>query len=91
MRLGECKKYDHEVCIITYDQPLYAKARAIVAAAPEELPLSKIIVRLVVVRRFSFNYVLPRIDWLHYARKWPQTSSFIHAPNSVDRMLNGCS
>lgn len=28
------KKYAHEVCIISFDQPLYAKAREIVAAAP---------------------------------------------------------
>ena len=44
--LENAKHYGHEVCIITFDQPLYAKAREIVSAAPDGSELSKIIIRL---------------------------------------------
>lgn len=33
--LENAKRYGHDVCIITFDQPLFAKAREIVSAAPE--------------------------------------------------------
>lgn len=44
--LENAKRYNHDVCIITFDQPLYAKAREIVSAAPEGFEVSKIVVRL---------------------------------------------
>lgn len=44
--LEDAKRYGHDYCVITFDQPLYAKAREIVSAAPEGSDLSKIIVRL---------------------------------------------
>lgn len=42
--LENAKRYNHKVCIIllTFDQPLYAKAREIVSAAPEGSEVSKI-------------------------------------------------
>jgi hypothetical protein len=44
--LENAKRYGHDVCIVTFDQPLYEKAREIVPAAPEGSTLSKIIIRL---------------------------------------------
>jgi len=44
--LEKVKRYGYDVCVITFDQPLYAKAREIVSAAPEKSDLSKIVIRL---------------------------------------------
>lgn len=44
--LEDAKRYSHDYCIITFDQPLFAKAREIVSTAPEGSELSKIIVKL---------------------------------------------
>ncbi|GBM73981.1 hypothetical protein AVEN_121792-1 [Araneus ventricosus] len=44
--LENAKRYGHDVFIVTFDQPLYAKAREILAAAPEGSDLSKIVIRL---------------------------------------------
>ncbi|GBN86623.1 hypothetical protein AVEN_27895-1 [Araneus ventricosus] len=44
--LENAKRYGHDGCIVTFDQPLYTKAREILAAAPEGSDLSKIVIRL---------------------------------------------
>ena len=44
--LENAKRYGHTLCIVTFDQPLYAKAREIVAAAPDGSEVSKIIIKL---------------------------------------------
>lgn len=64
-----------DVCTVTFDQPLYAKAREIVAAAPEGSDLSKIVIRL-----GGFHLLISFFwsNWLYYAREWYQRGAFFN-------------
>ncbi|GBN04272.1 hypothetical protein AVEN_145606-1 [Araneus ventricosus] len=87
MCFGECKRYGHDVCIVTFDQPLYTKAREIVAAAPEGSDLSKIVIRLGGFHLFSSFF--GAIGYIMQGSGIREVLSFIHAPNSLDKMLTG--
>ncbi|GBN26254.1 hypothetical protein AVEN_88684-1 [Araneus ventricosus] len=69
------KRFGHDVCIVTFDQPLHTKAREIVAAAPEGSDLSKIVIRLGGFHLLSSFF---RSIWLYYARKWYQRGAFFN-------------
>ncbi|GBM71138.1 hypothetical protein AVEN_2756-1 [Araneus ventricosus] len=83
--LGNEKRYGHDACIVTFDQPLYTEAREIVAAAPEGSDLSKIVIRLGgfhLLSSFSgaFGYIMQ-------GSGIKEMLSIIYAPNSLDKML----
>lgn len=81
------KRYGHDVCVITFDQPLYAKAQEIVSAAPEGSKLSKIIVRLGGFHlHMSF---LGAIGYIMQGSGIKKVLSLIYAPKSLEKILNG--
>lgn len=85
--LENAKRYNHDVCIITFDQPLYAKAREIVSAAPEGSEVSKIVVRL-----GGFHLLMSffgAIGQIMQGSGIKEVLSLIYATNSLDKMLNG--
>jgi len=71
--LKNAKRYDHKVCVITFDQPLYAKALEIVSAAPEKSDLSKIVIRF-----GGFHLLMSFFGAIRYIM-------LIYAPNSLDK------
>ncbi|GBM27019.1 hypothetical protein AVEN_256949-1 [Araneus ventricosus] len=87
MCLENEKRYGHDVCIVTFDQPLYTKAREIVATAPEGSDLSRIVTRLGGFHLLSsffgpFGYIMQ-------GSGIKEVLSLIYAPNSLDKMLTG--
>ncbi|PZC75227.1 hypothetical protein B5X24_HaOG206534 [Helicoverpa armigera] len=81
------KRYNHEVCIITFDQPLYAKAREIVSAAPEESEVSKIIVRL-----GGFHLLMSffgAIGYIMQGSGLKEVLAEVYATKSLEKMLSG--
>ncbi|GBN55532.1 hypothetical protein AVEN_51159-1 [Araneus ventricosus] len=85
--LENAKRYGHNVCIVTFDQPLYTKAREIVAAAPEGSDLSKIVIRL-----GGFHFLSSFSGAIGYIMRGSgikEVLSLIYAPNSLDKMLTG--
>lgn len=85
--LEDAKRYNHKVCIITFDQPLYAKAREIVSAASEGSELSKIIVRL-----GGFHLLMSffgAIGYIMQGSGLKEVLTEIYAPKSLEKMLNG--
>ncbi|KAK4885458.1 hypothetical protein RN001_001729 [Aquatica leii] len=85
--LEDTKRYNHKVCIITFDQPLYAKAREIVSAASEGSELSRIIVRL-----GGFHLLMSffgAIGYIMQGSGLKEVLSEIYAPKSLEKMLNG--
>jgi len=85
--LENAKNYGHDVCVITFDQPLYAKSREIVSAAPEKSDLSKIVIRL-----GGFHLLISFFGAIGYIMQGSgikEVLSLIYAPNSLDKMLNG--
>ncbi|GBM19601.1 hypothetical protein AVEN_107281-1 [Araneus ventricosus] len=85
--LENAKRYGHDVCIVTFDQPLYTKAREIVAAAPEGFDLSKIVIRLA-----GFHLLRSFLGAIGYIMKGSgirEVLSLIYAPNSLNKMLTG--
>jgi hypothetical protein len=84
--LENAKRYGHDVCIVTFDQPLYAKAREIVSSAPEGFKLSKIIIRL-----GGFHLLmlfLGAIGSIMQGSGMKEVLSEIYAPKSLEKMLN---
>ncbi|GBM17624.1 hypothetical protein AVEN_80912-1 [Araneus ventricosus] len=75
------------MCIVTFDQPLYTKAREIVAVAPEGSDLSKIVIRLGGFHLLSSFF--GAIGYIMQGSGIKEVLSFIHAPNSLDKMLAG--
>ncbi|KAF0716418.1 SWIM-type domain-containing protein [Aphis craccivora] len=81
------KFHGHEACVVTFDQPLFIKAREIVAASEPGSELSKIIIRLGVFQLImSF---LGSIGYLMAGSGLKEVLSVVYAPNSVDKMLDG--
>ncbi|GBM15649.1 hypothetical protein AVEN_95270-1 [Araneus ventricosus] len=85
--LENAKRYGHDVCIVTFDQPLYTKAREIVAAAPEGSDLSKIVIRLGGFHLLSSFF--GAIGYIMQGSGIKEVLSLIYAPNSLDKMLTG--
>ncbi|GBN42448.1 hypothetical protein AVEN_98127-1 [Araneus ventricosus] len=85
--LENAKRYDHDVCIITFDQTLYTKTREIVAAAPEGSDLSKIVIRLGGFHLLSSFF--GAIGYIMQGSGIKEVLSLIYAPNSLDKMLIG--
>lgn len=84
--LENAKRYNHKVCI-TFDQPLYAKAREIVSAAPEGSELPKIIVRL-----GGFHLLMSffgAIGYIMQGSGLKEVLAEIYAPKSLEKMLDG--
>ncbi|GBN12843.1 hypothetical protein AVEN_274269-1 [Araneus ventricosus] len=85
--MENAKRYGHDVCIVTFDQPLYTEAREIVATAPEGSDLSKIVIRLGgfhLLRSF-----FGAIGYIMQGSGIKEALSLIYAPNSLDKMLTG--
>ncbi|GBM15552.1 hypothetical protein AVEN_8931-1 [Araneus ventricosus] len=86
MCFGECKALWPR-CIVTFDQPLYSKAREIVAAAPQECDLSKIVIKLGGFHLLSS--FIGAIGYIMQGSGIKEVLSLICAPNSLDKMLTG--
>ena len=85
--MENAKRYCHDVCVITFDQPLYAKARKIVSAAPDRSEFSKIIVRL-----GGFQLLMSFFGTIGYIMQGSgikEILSLIYAPKSLQKLLNG--
>lgn len=85
--LNNMKSYGHETCVVTFDQPLFIKAREIVAASKPDSELSKVIIRL-----GGFHLLisfLGSIGYIMAGSGLKEALSVIYAPNSVDKILNG--
>lgn len=81
------KLHGHKTCVVTFDQPLFMKAREIVAASESGSKLSKIIVRL-----GGFHLLISLLGSIGYIMAdsgLKEVFSTIYAPNSMDKMLNG--
>ncbi|GBO01822.1 hypothetical protein AVEN_47716-1 [Araneus ventricosus] len=79
------ERYGHDACTVTFDQPLYTKAREIVAAAPEGSDLSNIVIRLGGFHLLSsffgtFGYIIQRSGI-------KEMLSLFYSPNSLNKML----
>ncbi|GBN14429.1 hypothetical protein AVEN_177770-1 [Araneus ventricosus] len=85
--MENAKRYGHDVCIVTFDQPLYTEAREIVAAAPEGSDLSKIVIRLEGFHLLSSFF--GAIGYIMQGSGIKEVLSLIYAPNSLDKMLPG--
>jgi len=80
------KLHGRKICIVTFDQPLYMKAREIVAASETESKFSKIIVKL-----GGFHLLmsfLRSIGYIMTGSGIKEALSVIYVPNAVDKMLN---
>ncbi|GBM92284.1 hypothetical protein AVEN_158429-1 [Araneus ventricosus] len=85
--LENAKRYGHDVCIVTFDQPLYTEAREIVAAAPDGSDLSKIVIRL-----GGFNLLSSfsgAVGYIMQGNGIKEVLSLIYVPNSLGKMLTG--
>ncbi|CAH0556725.1 unnamed protein product [Brassicogethes aeneus] len=85
--LENAKRYGHTVCIVTFDQPLYAKAREIVSAAPEGSEESKIIIRL-----GGFHLLMSFLGAIGHIMQGSgikEVLAEIYAVKSLEKMLNG--
>ncbi|CAG4951420.1 unnamed protein product [Parnassius apollo] len=83
--LENAKRYGHTVCIVTFDQPLYA--REIVSAAPEGSELSKIIIRL-----GGFHLLMSfmgAIGHIMQGSGMKEVLAEIYASKSLEKMFNG--
>jgi len=84
--LDNRKRYGH-ACIVTFDQPLYIKAREIVAASPNTSELSKIVVRL-----GGFHLLMSFLGSIGYimdGSDLKEVLSVIYARHSTEKILNG--
>lgn len=84
--LEDGKKHGHTTCIVTLDQPLYFKAREIIATLIENAELFKLI------RLGGFHLLMSFLGGIGYimAGSGPkEVLSIIFAPNSVDKILLG--
>ncbi|GBM34399.1 hypothetical protein AVEN_124091-1 [Araneus ventricosus] len=81
--LENAKRYGHDVCIVTFDQPLYIKAREIVAAAPGRSDLSKIVIRLGGFHLLSSFF--GAIGYIMQGSGIKEVLSLIYATNSLDK------
>lgn len=78
-----CNELKRHICI-TFDQPLYAKAREILACCPK---FNNIIIRL-----GGFHLLLSYTGSIGYIMKGSglkEILSLIYAPGSIDKMLEG--
>ncbi|GBM00792.1 hypothetical protein AVEN_257323-1 [Araneus ventricosus] len=85
--LENAKRYGHDVCIVTFGQPLYTKAREILAAAPEGSDLSKIVIKLGGFHLLSSFF--GEIGYIMQGCGIKEVLSLIYAPNSLDKILTG--
>lgn len=65
-----------QVCIITFDQLLFAKAREIVSAAPEGSEVG--IENRSETWRFPFTHVFFWSNWSYFVEKWHKTGALIN-------------
>lgn len=87
MAIEECKSLNQGTCIITYNQPLYIKAREIVASAAPDSDLSKVVVRL-----GGFHSLLSFLGSIGEIMAGSGLKEFmctVYAPHSEDKMLLG--
>lgn len=81
------KSHGQNCFIITFDQPLYYKAREIVAAADIQSDIANVVVRL-----GGFHMLMSFLGAIGYIMEGSglkEALSVIYAPNSVDKMLDG--
>lgn len=82
-----CENINQKSLIVTFDQPLYWKAREIVAAAPPDSQLGKCVVRL-----GGFHLLMSFLGCIGYLMSGSglkELLSTVYASLSVDKMLQG--
>ena len=82
--IDECKRHGQQTCIITFDQPLYAKATEMVAANRELLS--------VVIRLGGFHLLMSYLGSVGYimgGSGLKELWTLIYGPESIDKMLTG--
>lgn len=84
---SECDKLHQKTCFVTFDQPLYHKARIIIAESQERGKLKNVVVRL-----GGFHLLMSYLGAIGYIMAdsglealW----SIVYAPQSVKQMLSG--
>ena len=83
---AECKKINQKTCFVTYDQPLYIKARAIVAQ------LENVQLKNVVVRLGGFHMLMSYLGAIGYIMDESGLEdlwSVCYAAESIKKMLTG--
>lgn len=86
--LDIAKSHGQKTCVITFDQPLYSKAREMVAASDSSSNLCKVVVKL-----GGFHMLMSFLGSMGYIMDGSglkeALGNKIYAPNSVDKMLSG--
>lgn len=84
--LEKCDTLKQQSCIVTFDQPLYQKARRMVACSPDPR------FRRIIVRLGGFHMMMSFMGSIGYIMSGSglkDVLSQIYAPLSVDKMLTG--
>ena len=85
--LSIAKSHGQKTCVITFDQPLYSKAREMVAASDPNSELSNVVVKL-----GGFHMLMSFLGSIGYIMDGSgltEALGKIYATNSVDTILNG--
>ncbi|CAH0555189.1 unnamed protein product [Brassicogethes aeneus] len=85
--INTAKSHRQKTYVVTFDQPLYSKAREMIAASAANSDLSKVIVRL-----GGFHMLMSFLGYIGYIMDGSglkEVLGKIYATNSVDKMLNG--
>lgn len=86
--LDIAKLHGQKTCVITFDQPLYSKAREMVAASDSSSNLCKVVMKL-----GGFHMLMSFLGSMGYIMDGSglkkALGNKIYAPNSVDKMLSG--
>ncbi|CAD6231375.1 GSCOCG00012225001-RA-CDS, partial [Cotesia congregata] len=85
--IEKCKASNQKTCIVTFDQPLYWKARDITAAADPNTDLSKVVVRL-----GAFHLLMSFIGSIGYIMSGSgleEIFKLIYAENCVQHIMSG--
>lgn len=85
--IEKCKASNQNTCIVTFDQPLYWKARDITAAADPNTDLSKVVVRL-----GGFHLLMSFIGAIGYIMSGSGLEDIfklIYAENCVQHIMSG--
>ncbi len=84
---GECRRHGQKTCLVTFDQPLYAKAVDMVTAASSDDDLSSIVVRL-----GGFHLLMSFMGAVGYimgGSGLKDVWSTIYATDSIEKMMTG--
>jgi hypothetical protein len=82
-----CRSLNQQTCFVTFDQPLYLKARDIVSNSDQESPLNNVVVRL-----GGFHLLMSFMGSMGYIMDGSglkELLSIIYAPKTVENIFTG--